>query len=303
MKEINKRVKGELKPEVKNEMKIMQRLQHPNVVEFVDYHEDDERLYIVMEFVAGGSLLGYLDRNLVMCEPLAKEFCRQVLAALEYLHDAGITHRDIKPDNLLITGTDPMMVKVSDFGLSKAGIGGKACLRTFCGTLLYCAPEVYPDPAGRRIVKRQRGHRNAARYTSLVDIWSFGVVMWYTLCGEPPFASKNDQIAMYTNITTTSLLTTALEKAQVSAPCIELLVEMLAKLPQHRPTACECLAKPWFSSNAREPIGSTGEETTLGAEQHMNLSFRRKSTIGLTESIRNCDENDRAKRRRAGMEC
>ena len=75
-----------------------------------------------------------------------QSIARQICQALKHLHGSGIVHRDIKPENLLVFNPEPMIVKMTDFGLSKMkGNESKLCMQTFCGTLLYCAPEVYPD--------------------------------------------------------------------------------------------------------------------------------------------------------------
>ena len=79
-----------------------------------------------------------------MAEYLCQSVAHQMCQALEYLHHANITHRDIKPDNILIKSRDPLVVKLTDFGLSKVITNEDSFLKTFCGTLLYCAPEVYP---------------------------------------------------------------------------------------------------------------------------------------------------------------
>jgi serine/threonine protein kinase len=97
-----------------------------------------------MEYVPGGELSSYLQANGKLSEDTVKNITRQILHALQYLHKRKITHRDIKPDNILIASYNPMRVKLSDFGLSKVA-QDETFLKTFCGTLLYCAPEVYPE--------------------------------------------------------------------------------------------------------------------------------------------------------------
>lgn len=91
-----------------------------------------------------------------MPEVMVKTVARQILHALDYLHRRKITHRDIKPDNILISSFDPLRVKLSDFGLSKVVNNQETFLKTFCGTLLYCAPEVYPEYDQYRRGERKR---------------------------------------------------------------------------------------------------------------------------------------------------
>lgn len=97
-----------------------------------------------MEYVAGGELSTYLQSHGKIAEDMVKSIARQLLHALQYLHNRKITHRDIKPDNILLASLDPLRVKLSDFGLSKV-VQEETFLKTFCGTLLYCAPEIYPE--------------------------------------------------------------------------------------------------------------------------------------------------------------
>ena len=109
----------------------------------------------MMEYIAGGDLRGYMNPSEqdftgltnpgLMPESTGKSVTRQLCHALDYLHKSGITHRDLKPDNILIAKEEPLTVKLSDFGLSKVVKEEDSVLKTFCGTLLYCAPEVYPD--------------------------------------------------------------------------------------------------------------------------------------------------------------
>ncbi|KAL5114730.1 Protein kinase protein rad53 [Pleosporales sp. CAS-2024a] len=257
-KELEKRrfmKNGTLDKKIDNEMKIMESLRHPNIVEFVEYYDAGEYIYIIMEFVRHGDLQAYLNQGGPMDESLVKMMAQQTLSALNYLHRAKITHRDIKPDNLLIADLEPFTIKLSDFGLSKVVQHDETFLKTFCGTLLYCAPEVFPDYGNSKGTKRRRGAKQYHAYSSSVDIWSFGGVLYYALCGEPPFKGIADQTgeAMYNNIMSTPLDTTPLERRGVSAACIDLLTRMLQTDPALRPTDRECLSHPWLRNGAPVP--------------------------------------------------
>ena len=79
-----------------------------------------------------------------MPEYMGIHVAHQILQAIDYLHKGGITHRDLKPDNILMESDFPYIFKLSDFGLSKIVTNKDTFLKTFCGTMMYCAPEVYP---------------------------------------------------------------------------------------------------------------------------------------------------------------
>ena len=98
-----------------------------------------------MEFIHYGDLKPWTNPNgKPMPEYMVVYVARQMLDALGYLHERGITHRDIKPDNILMASNYPWVFKLSDFGLSKIVNNEETFLKTFCGTLLYLAPEVFP---------------------------------------------------------------------------------------------------------------------------------------------------------------
>lgn len=130
-----------------------------------------------MELVPGGDLGELIRVAGSLGENQVRDVSAQLLDALSYLHSRNITHRDIKPDNILLANHSPIWVKLSDFGLSKM-IDNETFLRTFCGTLLYCAPEVYHefdqyDQDGtfhpeRPIVRKSKRDP----YSKACDLWS-----------------------------------------------------------------------------------------------------------------------------------
>ncbi|KAF1842731.1 Pkinase-domain-containing protein [Cucurbitaria berberidis CBS 394.84] len=296
-KELEKRrsmKNGMLDKRIDNEMKIMQSLRHPNIVEFVEYYDQGDYLYIIMEYVQQGDLQGFLNEGGSMKEELAKTMAQQILSALNYLHRSKITHRDIKPDNILIADLNPFTVKLSDFGLSKVVKHDETFLKTFCGTLLYCAPEVFPDfgSGPSTGTKRRRGAKIYHSYSSSVDIWSFGGVLWYALCGVPPFKGVADTTgeAMYNNIMATHLDPTPLKKAGVSAACIDLLMRMLRTDPALRPTDRDCLNHPWLKDGAAIPADPTLQ--SIVEEDESEEAEQQLSQLSIREAIPESDEED-----------
>ena len=148
-KELEKRrfmKNGILDMSTNHELEIMKKLTHPHIVKLLDWQDQNHHLYIIMEYVKHGDLLRFATFDTSMPEAMAQSVTRQTCHALRYLHDQGVVHRDVKPDNILIASLNPFVIKLSDFGLSKmVGNDNQTFLKTFCGTLLYCAPEVYPD--------------------------------------------------------------------------------------------------------------------------------------------------------------
>lgn len=139
---------------------IATNIVQPHVIHFHDYDLTTKHLFIVMEYMPFGDLAPYALKDGALDLSTLKSMTRQLLHALAYIHRNGIVHRDIKPENVLVQSKNPFFVKLSDFGLSKMiEKEDAAVFITFCGTLLYCAPEIYPDyeqvRAGLPRVKRK----------------------------------------------------------------------------------------------------------------------------------------------------
>ncbi|CEI64086.1 unnamed protein product [Fusarium venenatum] len=267
-KEIEKRrfiKNGVLDQKVENEMKIMQRVEHPHIVQYMEHFEwDDRLLIIIMEFVPGGDLGKLISDHKALTEESVRIMSKQLLSALGYLHDNNITHRDVKPDNILINSLNPIDLKLTDFGLSKMVDSEQTFLRTFCGTLLYCAPEVYTEYAeyddnGVRSRGKKMRRPPGQRYNHAVDIWSLGGVLFYALTASPPYPVKSgiSYSELLHKIMTTRLDTSPLERNGLKEPVIEFLCRMLEKRPEYRATVTELEHHPWF----------TGESSVISASQ------------------------------------
>ncbi|PWW72300.1 Pkinase-domain-containing protein [Tuber magnatum] len=255
---------------VRKEVEILEKLNHPNIVSYIDCHEDRSHIYIFMELIKGGDLNEYLGRHGALPESMVQEVSRQVLRGIEYVHSMGISHRDLKPDNILLACDDPIQVKISDFGLAKMVQNEDTFLKTFCGTMLFLAPEVFPGYAsalveGAGSMKRKRnpreeagredgrGARQRRRYNQAVDMWSFGCVIFMLLTGSAPFQGKN-QDDMLRIILSGRFDLTPLEK-RLGAPshlAKDFVGRLLQVNPGMRMMEVEALRHPWLADGSEE---------------------------------------------------
>lgn len=162
---------------LQNEIEVLRKVKHSNIVRMVEVYDDKTRLYLVMELVTGGELFDRIIAKGSYTEQDASALIHQVLGGVDYLHSLGIAHRDLKPENLLYySRAEDSKIMISDFGLSRTGIEDSVSLATACGTPGYVAPEV---------LRRKP-------YGKAVDCWSIGVIAYILLCGYPPFYHEND---------------------------------------------------------------------------------------------------------------
>ncbi|NXJ03287.1 KCC1A kinase, partial [Odontophorus gujanensis] len=161
---------------IENEIAVLHKIKHPNIVALDDIYESSSHLYLIMQLVSGGELFDRIVEKGFYTERDASALIRQILDAVRYLHDMGIVHRDLKPENLLYYSLEEdSKIMISDFGLSKIE-GCGSVMSTACGTPGYVAPEVLAQKP----------------YSKAVDCWSIGVIAYILLCGYPPFYDEND---------------------------------------------------------------------------------------------------------------
>ena len=191
--------------------------------------EEPDSFSIVMPLYKFGSLQDYRPTN----EAYESLFL-QILLVLDWLHSRGVVHRDIKPENFLIEEEEPLKVVVADFGLSKISIDDQL-LTTFCGTLLYCAPEVFPG--------------NSRGYGPKADMWSLGVMILNLLFGLPespflPPCHNHDDLREWVD-DWSERIHAELQKFtnKDNKLLTDILLEIIKVDPEQRLTAAECLQK------------------------------------------------------------
>jgi len=216
----------------REEMAIMKLLDHPNIVRLYETFEDEKLVYLVLELCTGGELFDRIVGEEKFSEQAAAVCVRQMLRALNYMHQNYIMHRDLKPENWLLSSATKAIqqadLKLIDFGLSKRFTPGEFAT-TKAGTPYYVAPEVLEG-----------------RYAERSDVWSIGVITYILLCGSPPFAG-NDTVAVLESVKRAQPAFDKKEWKAVSPEAKLLLKSLLQKDPRARLSAADALQHQWIS--------------------------------------------------------
>ena len=215
---------------VRIEIGILKLCHHPNVVRLLDHLENEDYIFIVMEYIEGGTLGQYFKKkNFNFSERQASSIMSQIASGVKYLHTYVIVHRDLKPDNIMITQQNDFgVIKIMDFGLSKIVSTQEKMIDGY-GTLSYVAPEVLLRTP----------------YNKEVDIWSMGVILYYMLCGHLPFKG-NKEVIIAEKIVNDDLEFDDDEWEVRSKKVRDLIERCLKKEPEERITIDEFLNHPWF---------------------------------------------------------
>ncbi|KAG0133632.1 kinase-like domain-containing protein, partial [Tuber indicum] len=204
-------------------------------VKFRGWFEDPKNLYIAMEYLEEGDLTKLIGTPLP--QATVRSISKQILEALDVMHNQGITHRDLKPANIFVVSLSPVWVKLGDFGTSKRILTqDTTALDTQVATRVYGAPEVLGLDS----------NSETSRYTNSVDIWSLGCVVYELLVGARLFVSECQVSCYYFG-----KLPFPEDKLKGLSPPtdevgISFLKRMLAIQPKNRPNAAGALRDAWL---------------------------------------------------------
>ncbi|XP_041922696.1 serine/threonine-protein kinase DCLK2 isoform X3 [Alosa sapidissima] len=270
---------------IENEVAVLRRVKHPNIIMLIEEVDTPTELYLVMELVKGGDLFDSITSSTKYTERDASVMVFNLAGALKYLHRMSIVHRDIKPENLLVCeypdGTKSL--KLGDFGLATVVEGP---LYTVCGTPTYVAPEIIAESG----------------YGLKVDIWAAGVITYILLCGFPPFRSENNlQEDLFDQILLGRLAFPTPYWENISASAKELIGRMLQVNVEARYTAEDVLGHPWVTQEDAALGNNTRIEVTGKLKTHFNNTPKQNNTSAGVSVIMNTaldKENIQLHRRR-----
>ncbi|XP_072899992.1 serine/threonine-protein kinase DCLK1a isoform X2 [Hemitrygon akajei] len=218
---------------IQNEVSILRRVKHPNIVLLIEEMDTPNELYLVMELVKGGDLFDAITSTNKYTERDASGMLYNLASAIKYLHSLNIVHRDIKPENLLVYEHQDgsKSLKLGDFGLATVVDGP---LYTVCGTPTYVAPEIIAETG----------------YGLKVDIWAAGVITYILLCGFPPFRGhSNDQDVLFDQILMGHQEFPSPYWDNISDSAKELITMMLQVDIEQRYSAQQLLDHPWVNDD------------------------------------------------------
>lgn len=243
IKEVNYDNDDEL-ADIMSEIDLLKNLNHINIVKYHGFIQKSHNLYIILEYCSHGSLKNFISRGNGLPEAKAKVYVKQTLNGLNYLHEQGVIHRDIKAANILLDSNN--VVKLADFGVSTK-VTTMTMAMTVAGSLNWMAPEII-------------GNRGAS---TLSDIWSLGATVLEVLTGNPPFHNLVD-INIYYAIENDAFIAPSF----LSKEAQDFLVTCFQKNMYQRPTAAQLLRHRWISGD------SPANKLELYKESNNELDFQ-----------------------------
>eukprot|EP00347_Sterkiella_histriomuscorum_P008716 403344026 len=264
VKVLSKKKLGKLIEKLKQEVIYLKKLDSPNIVKYYETYEDDNYVYLVMEYCPGGELFDLISQKLEKSkkfkEKEAAEIMQKLFKAIAHVHSQGIAHRDIKPENIMIGKEGEM--KLIDFGLAQKFVkNNRLDTGKMIGTPQYLAPEAFEGISSME-----------------VDLWSLGVLMCVLLSGSYPYAGASPEELLGSIYEKPEIKFETKVWRRVSLLGKDLLKQLLQVDPKKRIKAKDALQHPWFNKYC--PV------ITLNQDNSAKIVTNRNSVIQEIQSLR-----------------
>ena len=211
-----------------NEISVLSKLSHPNIMQLYEIFDDNTNIYIVSEYCKGGELFDIISNRGNFSEKDACIIMKQLMSAICYSHQNNIVHRDLKPENILMDNdNNDLTIKIIDWGCAQTIKTTKQSNKAD-GTVYYIAPEVLKG-----------------EYNEKCDIWACGVIFYILLCGYPPINGETDD-EIYLDVLKGEFEFPEEDWSEVSDEAKNLIKKMLTKDVNKRISALDSMQDPWF---------------------------------------------------------
>ncbi|KAK9844245.1 hypothetical protein WJX84_005197 [Apatococcus fuscideae] len=268
--------------QIQEEINVLSNLKHPNIIHLLESIFIGKMVYVIMEYVAGGSLMDFVNSQPdgKLSETEARRILQQLLEALDYCHRRRIIHRDLKPENVLLDLQSN--IRVADFGLAAITTPMSGNLQMACGTPEFTAPEILK---GREYVG------------TAVDIWSLGVMLYEMIRGELPFRASGSTDLV-------KLVSSGRYKPMegVGRDCRDLVSKMLTVQPADRITLDSIRRHPWsegFSPDddegAEDALPSAHDSAADPTAEPVDDSMQRSLHLVLPDSLASASDDEGSK--------
>jgi serine/threonine protein kinase len=245
---------------IESEIELMQKLNHPNIVNYMETIKTNAFLYIVLELMEDGSLAHIVKSFGPFTEAPTAVFITQVLRGLQYLHDQGVLHRDIKGANILI---NKGVVKLADFGVAMKLSDNQSDDQYVVGSPYWIAPEII----------------NMASPTSACDIWSLGCTAIELLTGKPPYFHLNTAQALFRIVQDDYPPI----PEGISQALRDFLLNCFQKEPAMRSSAAILLEHPWLQVSTSTAVSESIER--VASMGHINFGIAAVSTAVIESDV------------------
>ncbi|CAI2365966.1 unnamed protein product [Moneuplotes crassus] len=261
-----KKLNDEMTSKIMDEIKIVQGLDHPNIVSYLETYESDKHIYQVMEYCSGGDLLDRLTNSSDECleEEEVRKIMKKLFLAINHCHLNGVAHRDLKLENILCKSDDEDEIKIIDFGLSKLQDSSFAEMNTACGSPNYVAPEVISQPS----------------YGRECDIWSLGVIAYLLICGNFPFEGSN-VMEVYGNIQQNEVSFEESQWVKSTPACRNFIKRCLTKDKDQRMTSGDALKTNWLSEDLYMKERRLSEEVIDALKNYKASSILKREALSV----------------------